>query len=72
MMNLLIVFHDLWGMHVDGMTIQEKNDYGHLRDNLYDFACLFERPNGADKKDATWIGNECFRELDLSIFLELC
>lgn len=58
MMNLLIVFHDLWGMHVDGMTDQESKDYGVLHDNLYDFAVIIQRP--AEKsEDNTWKGNEC-------------
>lgn len=56
--NLLIVFHDLWGMHIDGMTDQERKDYGVLHDNLYDFAATFQHP--ADKgEDNTWNGNEC-------------
>lgn len=58
MMNLLIVFHDLWGMHVDGMTDQERKDYGVLHDNLYEFAIAIQRP--AEKnEDNTWKGNEC-------------
>jgi hypothetical protein len=57
-MNLLIVFHDLWGMHVDGMTDQERKDYGVLHDNLYEFAITIQRP--AEKnEDNTWKGNEC-------------
>ncbi|KAI5852029.1 hypothetical protein BZA05DRAFT_398731 [Tricharina praecox] len=58
MMNLLIVFHDLWGMHVDGMSNQEKKDFGVLHDNLYRFATVFIKPvEGAN--DPTWQDNEC-------------
>ncbi|KAI5805966.1 hypothetical protein EDC01DRAFT_626762 [Geopyxis carbonaria] len=60
MMNLLIVFHDLWGMHIDGMNFQEKKDWSILHDNLYDFAKEFERP-AEDGEDDTWNKNECFR-----------
>jgi hypothetical protein len=59
MMNLLIVFHDLWGMHVDGMSNQEKKDFGVLHDNLYRFASIFQRPVEKADQELTWQENEC-------------
>lgn len=58
MMNLLIVFHDLWGMHVDGMSNQEKKDFGVLHDNLYRFTLVFMRPVDGEG-DSIWPENEC-------------
>lgn len=64
MMNLLIVVHDLWGMHVDGMSMQEKKDFGTLHDNLYDFACYFEKPAKVGD-DTVWKECECYRQYSL-------
>lgn len=58
MMNLLIVFHDLWGMHVEGMSNQEKKDFGVLHDNLYRFATVFQKPVEGDTQPM-WQENEC-------------
>lgn len=58
MMNLLIVFHDLWGMHVDGMSNQEKKDFGVLHDNLYRFATIFIKPVEGTN-EPIWQENEC-------------
>jgi len=65
MMNLLIVVHDLWGMHVDGMSMQEKKDFGTLHDNLYDFACYFEKPAKVGD-DTVWKECECYQCFHLS------
>jgi hypothetical protein len=58
MMNLLIVFHDIWGMHVDGMSNQEKKDFGVLHDNLYRFATVFQKPV-EENEEPIWQENEC-------------
>jgi len=58
MMNLLIVFHDIWGMHVDGMSNQEKKDFAVLHDNLYRFATVFQKPV-EENEEPIWQENEC-------------
>ena len=64
MMNLLIVFHDLWGMHVEGMSNQEKKDFGVLHDNLYRFATVFQKP-AEGSEESIWQENECMCKLTL-------
>jgi hypothetical protein len=67
-MNLLIVFHDLWGMHVDGMSNQEKKDFGVLHDNLYRFATVFLKPV-EESQDHIWQDNECMCKSLVRLFI---